>query len=85
MPTFQTIAFLSYFRRLLSTFHIRITDTYAFIIRFLVFILMCRLVIVFNIELNAPLAISILFKMSSSHFPFGVIVCPKYVYICQFV
>ena len=38
---------------------------------------MCRAVIVFNIELNALLVISILFKISSSHFPFDVIVCPK--------
>ena len=42
---------------------------------------MCRAVIVFNIELNAPLAISIIFKIPSSHFPFDVIVRPKYVYL----
>ena len=81
MPTFQTIAILLYFWWLLSTFHIRIkvstTQSYAFIIIFLVFILMCRAVIVFNIELNGPLAISITFKISSSHFPFDVVVCPK--------
>ena len=50
------------------------TKSYAFIILFLVFIIMSRAAIVFNIELNAPLAISILFKISSSHFPFDVIV-----------
>ena len=33
----------------------RVDHTYAFIIIFLVFILMCRAVIVFNIDLNAPL------------------------------
>ena len=54
-----------------------VDHTYAFIIIFLVFIRMCGAVIVFNIELNAPLAISIIFKISSSHFPFDVIVCPK--------
>ena len=54
-----------------------VDHTYAFIILFLVFILMCRAVIVFNIELNASLAISIIFKISTSHFPFDVIVCPK--------
>ena len=55
----------------------RVDHTYAFIILFLVFILMYRAVLVVNIELNAPLAISIMFTMSSSHFPFDVIVCPK--------
>ena len=55
----------------------RVDHTYAFIILFLVFILMCLAVVVFNIELNAPLAILILVKISSSHFPFDVIVCPK--------
>ena len=39
-----------------------VDHTYAFIIIFLVFILMCRACIVFNIELNAPLAISSLFQ-----------------------
>ena len=58
-----------------------VDHTYAFIIRFLVFIVVCRAVIDFNIELNAPLAISILFKISSSLFPCDVIVCPKYVYL----
>ena len=42
------------------------------LIIFLVFIIVCRAVIVFNIKLNASLAISILFKSSSSHFPFGI-------------
>ena len=56
-----------------------VDHTYAFIIRFLVFILMCLAVIVFNITFNAPLAISIIFKISSSHFPFDVIDCPKYI------
>ena len=58
-----------------------VDHTYAFLIRFLVYILMCRAVIVFNIELNAHLASSIIFNISSSHFPFDVIVCPKYVYL----
>ena len=48
------------------------TMSYAFIIRFLVFIFMCRAVKVLKIELNAPLAISIIFTNSSSHFPFDV-------------
>ena len=52
MPTFQTIAILSYFWWLQSTFNIRIkvSTTHAFII----------------------LAISIIFKISSSHFPCDV-------------
>ena len=65
MPTFQTIAIFAGFWWLLSKCRLQ---SYAFIILFLVFILMCLAVIVFNIELNAPLAISILFKISSSHF-----------------
>ena len=75
MPTFQTIAILYYFWWFLSAFYICIkgSTTHAFFIIFLVFIFMCRAVIVFNIELNAPLAISILFKLSSSHFTFDVI------------
>ena len=54
MPTFQTIAILSYSWWLLSTLHIRIkvSTTHAFIIRFLVLILMCRAVIDVDIELN---------------------------------
>ena len=80
MPTFQPIAIFSIF--LVVIVHVSqpyksVDHTYAFIILFRVFILMCRAVIVFNIELNAPLAISILFKISSSHFPFDVIVCSK--------
>ena len=62
-----------------------VDHTYAFIIRFLVFILMCRAVIDFNIELNAPLAISILFKISSSHFPILMLLFVPNMYICQFV
>ena len=61
-----------------------VDHTYAFIIRFLVFIFMCRAAKVFKIELNAPLAISIIFTNSSSHFPFDVIVCPN-TCSCQFV
>ena len=73
MPTFQTIAICSCFLWLLSTFHIRIkvSTTYTFKIIFVVFTLIYLAVIFFNIELNAHLAIS------SSHFPFHVIVCSK--------
>ena len=79
MPTIQTVVIFSYFWWLLTTFHIsiKVSTTHAFIILFPFFILMCRAVIVFNIELNAPLAISILFDISSAHYPFDVIVCPK--------
>ena len=38
----------------------RADHAYAFIISFLVFIRMCRAVEVFNIELNEPVAISII-------------------------
>ena len=78
MPTFQTIAVvLMFLVVIVNVSHpYKIVDhTYAYIIRFLVFILICLAVIVFNIELNAPLAISIIFNISSSHFPFHVIVC----------
>ena len=50
---------------------------HVFIIIVLVFIIMWRAVKVINIELNAFLAISIIFLISSSHFPPDVIVCPK--------
>ena len=62
-------------------FHIRIKVSTTHVLVYFFFILMCRTVkiVFFKIELNAPLAISILFTISSSHFPFDVIVCPKYV------
>ena len=80
MPTFQTIAILSYFWWLVSTFRIRIkvSPGHSFYNSFSCFhTYVSRSVIVFNIELNELQAISILFKISSSHFPFDVIVCPK--------
>ena len=80
IPTFQTIAIFQFLVVIVHVSHLynSVDHTYAFIILFLVFILMCRPVIVFNIELNAPLSISIIFKISPSHFPFDVIVGPKY-------
>ena len=58
MPTFQTSAILSYFCWLIHVSHpSESVDNTAFIIIFLVFILMCCAVIVFSMELNALLAI----------------------------
>ena len=62
-------------------FHIRIkvSTTHVLVYFFFHTYVSNSYIVFFKIELNAPLAISILFTISSSLFPFDVIVCPKYV------